>query len=356
MKITAYRSTLPFDNRGSDGIASISPSTQKGIMPFLNVPTIQDIVENKISLKNYNPHSGGSWAPGDDVDKSYRENADDYKRQERDLDILRFMSEPSQKAPQKWTVKLPGGSKTFMSFELARQYTREKGLPFSYVRRVAQNTVANPPEPEQRRIEVIADALDRTLMVESLNLTQATRETGSAFCVAPNYFLTCAHVIKSYNKNVKTQENYFSGTMINMIYGDQKTEAHIVAVDPKLDLALLTSHLDVDFLRFDLFSEIGCDIIAIGSPHGYENNVSTGIVGSLNRKVYFYDGAPEYMFVDLSVFPGNSGGPVIKIDSGKIVGMITLIVSDVGGYGLNAALPSSYMVDFCKTHIKGFVQ
>jgi S1-C subfamily serine protease len=264
------------------------------------------------------------------------------------------MTEPTQKAPQKWTVKLPGGSKTFMSFELARQYTREKGLPFSYVRRIAQNTVVNPQE--QLRMSVIADALDRTLMVESLNPAQAIRETGSAFCVAPNYFLTCAHVIKGYNKNAETPTNYFSGTMINLIYGNQKTEAYVVAIDSKLDLALLTSNLDVDFLKFDLFSEIGCDIIAIGSPHGYENNVSTGTIGSLNRKIYFYEGAPEYMFVDLSVFPGNSGGPVIKVDNGRVVGMITLIVADEGGYGLNAALPSSYMVDFCKIHIKGFEQ
>jgi hypothetical protein len=57
-------------------------------MPFLNVPTIQDIIEKKINIKDYNPHMQGDWAPGEDVDKNYREKGDDYKRAERDLDIL----------------------------------------------------------------------------------------------------------------------------------------------------------------------------------------------------------------------------------------------------------------------------
>lgn len=352
MKILSYRTTMPFDNRGLDGSTSISPATDRSIMPFLNVPTIQDIIENKINLKDYSPHSGGDWAPGEDVDKSYKEKGDDYKRRERDLDILQFMMQDREKNPQRWMVKLPGGTKTFMSFELARQYTREKGLPFSYVRRIAQKTI-NPQE--ETRVDVIADALQKTFMVESINVSRGTQETGSAFCVYPTYFITCAHVIKGYNKNKEIEANYFSDSMISLVDNNRKVEAHIVGIDPKLDIALLKSNIDAQPLKIDLEIEIGYDIIAIGSPHGYENNVSTGTVGSLGRKVYFYQGAPEYMFVDLSVFPGNSGGPVIRLDNGNLIGMVTLIVGSASGYGLNAALPSKYIYDFCIKNIKGFL-
>jgi S1-C subfamily serine protease len=352
MKILSYRSTMPFDNRGTDGSPSLSPSTQKGIMPFLNVPTVQDIIERKIDMKDYNPHSMGDWAPGEDVEKNYREEADDYKRRERDMGILKFMTEPRDKSPQKWTVKIPGGSKTFMSFELARQYTREKNLPFSYVRRVAQNTINN--SQEQLRIDVIADSLKKTFMVESINVAQGVRDNGSAFCVAPNHFITCAHVIRSYNKMDDVGMDYFADAIISIIDGNRKSEAYIVSIDPKLDIALIRANVDSEPLGIDIGSEVGYDIIAIGSPHGYENNVSTGTIGSLGRKVYFYKGAPEYMFVDLSIFPGNSGGPVIRVDNGKVVGMVTLIVAAAGGYGLNAALPSSYIADFCRKNIKGF--
>lgn len=351
MKILSYRSTMPFENRGTDGSPYISPSTQRGIMPFLNVPTVQDIIENRIDLRDYNPHSQGDWAPGEDVSKSYKEKGDDYKRRERDLEIMDFMLQPREKFPQKWTVKVPGGSKTFMSFELARQYTREKGLPFSYVRRIAQ---VLPNRQEQLRVDVIGDSLDRTFMVESINLSQGVRDTGSAFCVAPTYFITCAHVIRGYNKMENIRIDYFADAKINLIDGNRKMEAYIVSIDTLLDIALIKSNMDSDPIGLDTNIEIGHDIIAIGSPHGYENNVSTGTIGALGRKVYFYEGAPDYMFVDLSVFPGNSGGPVIRIDNGKAVGMVTLIVSANGGQGLNAALPSSYIVEFCKNYIKGF--
>jgi hypothetical protein len=350
MQILSYRSTMPFDNRDRAGNPSISPSTQKGVMPFLNVPTIQDIIEKKIDIKDYNPHMQGDWAPGEDVDKNYREKGDDYKRAERDLDILNFMLQQRDTVPQKWMVKLPGGSKTFMSFDLARRYTRENNLPFSYVRRIAQTV--NPQE--QLRVDVIADSLEKTFMVESINTVQGVRDTGSAFCVAPTYFITCAHVIRGYNKNEEIGLDYFDSSVISLIYGNQKIGAYLVKADPKLDIALLKSNLDSDPIKIDTSVEIGNDIIAIGSPHGYENNVSTGTIGALGRKVYFYKGAPEYMFVDLSVFPGNSGGPVIRVDNGKVVGMITLIVADAGGYGLNAALSSSYIVDFCVKNIRGF--
>lgn len=352
MKVLSYRSTMPFDNRGTDGSPSISPSTQRGVMPFANIPTVQDIIEKKIDFqRDYNPHAGGDWAEGEDIDKSYKEKGDDYKRQERDLGILNFMMERRDKFPQKWVVKIPGGTKSFISFDLARQFIREKSLPFSYIQRVAQN-IDN--SQEQLRIEVIASSMDKTFMVESMNMAEGVRDSGSAFCVFPTYFVTCAHVIKSYNKNNEIGMDYFMNSKVNLVVSNQKYPATIISVDPILDIALLKCNIECESFEIDTSVKIGNDIIAIGSPHGYENNVSAGTVGSLNRKVYFYNGAPDFMFVDLSVFPGNSGGPVIKVDNSKLVGMVTLIVSGVGGYGLNASLPSSYILDFCKKNIKGF--
>ena len=131
------------------------------------------------------------------------------------------------------------------------------------------------------------------------------------------------------------------------------TETH-PPPESSLDIALLKCDIDVEPFNIDTKISVGEDIIAIGSPHGYENNVSTGTIGSLDRKLYTYDGAPDYMFIDLSIFPGNSGGPVIKVDNGSVVGMVTLIVTSEGGYGLNAALSSSYIEKFIKGSIKGF--
>ena len=353
MQIISYRSTMPFDNRGENGLPSISPSTTKGIMPFNNVPTIQDLMRGNIRIQDYNPHSQGDWSPGEDVDKNYREKGDDYKRRERDAEILSVLLGNQFITPQKWMVKVPGGTKTFMSFELARKYTREKNLPFSHVQRIAQNK-NDSLSREQSRIEVIADSINKTFMVQSINISRGVVGTGSAFCVAPTYFITCAHVLNHYNKNEDIGEDYFLQSKVNFIQRGEKTEAFVISVDPKLDLALLKCNIDVEPFKIDLEILIGMDIIVIGSPHSYENNVSTGIVGSMGRKIYFYERAPEYMFVDLSVFPGNSGGPVIKLDNGQVIGMVTLIVAEDKGYGLNAALPSSYILRFCEENIRGF--
>ena len=347
---------MPFDNRGIDGSPSISPSTQKTIIPFNNVTTINDLLNGGARIGDLYPDANGSWGKGEDSDSSFREKGNDYKREERDMGILNSFFEPREKIVQKWKVKVPGGSRTFMSFDMARKYTREKNLPFTYVSRIAQNL--NPETLETDQTEVIADAMNKAFMVESIDTVGGVIETGSAFCVHSGYFITCAHVIKRYNKNKQIGQvnlEYFTKTVVNLVQNGKKSEAYVLAVDPKMDIALLACRIGAQPLGIDETFLVGEELIAIGSPLGYENNVSTGILGSTGRKLYNYEGAPQYMFVDLSILPGSSGGPVIKASNGKLAGMITLIVSSKeGDYGLNAALPSSYVNNFCKQNIKGY--
>jgi len=350
MRRKSYRSSMPFDNKGPYGNPSISPTTDKSIQPFNNVTTIQDILDNRKKIEDVYPHAGGDWSPGEDVDKSYKEKGDDYKRQEKDELILDFLMEPREKSLQKWKVRVPGGTRTFISFELAKEYTRKNNIPFTYITRIAQNNFGE----EKNRVLLISESINKTFMVESIDTVRGVRETGSGFCVFPGYFLTCAHVIKRYNKNEISNKVFFENTIISMINDGKKYKGVLIAVDAKMDLALLRCEIDVDYMKIGGPIDVGENIIVIGSPHGYENDVSTGIVSSLDRKLYFYNGAPEYMFMDLSIYPGSSGGPVIKESTGNVVGIVTMIVDGSHGYGLNAALPYRYMNDFCKNNIKGF--
>jgi len=348
MKIVSQRTSMPFDDRGA-----ISPPTQKSVPPFNNVPTIEDILNGNISLGDYYPHAGGEWSPGQDPSKSYREEGDDYKRLEKDWNILNKMLDGGERNRQQWKVRVPGGHRTFMSFELAQQYIRSKNIPFSYVQRVAQKTMDNGSE--SHRVEVISEAINKCVMVESLDYQKGLRETGSAFCVFLNHFITCAHVIKKYNKNHEVDSGYFEGAMVNVVQNGTRHVAKVITVDPKKDIAIIRcDDINVGIMNLDTSYMIGEEVVAIGSPHGFENNVSVGVLGSLNRKLFFYNGAPEYMFVDLAIFPGNSGGPVLRSSSGGVIGMVTLVVSEKGEYGLNAALPSSHIVDLCSKKIEGF--
>lgn len=354
MKIFAYRTTMPFSNDLFSRGPSLSPPTQKSVIPTNNVPSILDVLNGAISIRDIYPGAGGDWSSGEDVSKNYRDTGDDYKRLERDFDILNNLTNQAPVQQEKWRVKVPGGSKTFSSFQLAQKYKeqlRDKGILKVYLSRIAQKQ-----EVSHDRIELITDSLAKTVMVESVDANRGVKENGAAFCVATGHFITCAHVIKKYNKYEASKDtNLSGGVIVSLIYGGQRYRATVVATDPLLDLALLKSNLNIPSFQLDVSMSIGEEIIAIGSPYGFENNVSIGHIGSLNRRVYFYAGAPLYSFVDLAIFPGNSGGPVIKESSGKVVGMVTLIVSAEGNYGLNASLPAKYIQSFCSAHIKNFV-
>jgi len=342
MKKESQRTSMPFDNRSSNGSPSISPPTSKSILPTNNIHTIQDVLDGR---RYDSLHGGGSWSSGEDVDKSYREDADHYKRQERDLDIIRKMVGKPQDQ-QKWKIKFPGGSISFMSFDLAQQYVRQHGFPYSYLTRVAQND----------NTKIVAETIDKCFLVESIDAEKGVKDTGSAFCVYPNHFVTCAHVIRKYDKsNINNVSNEsFKGPIVNLLQLGNRHVAEVIAIDPQMDIAILKAEIDVSPLEISTNVNVGNDVICIGSPHGYENNISAGIVGSMDRTIFSYPDAPKYMFVDLSVFPGNSGGPVIN-NNGEVVGMVTMIISSgTGNYGLNAALPSNYIIDFCNKMLEGF--
>jgi S1-C subfamily serine protease len=318
----------------------LSPLSDKSTIPYNNVHTIQDVLNGKPYKV---PGSGGNWSEGEDTFKSYKEDGEDYKRDARDLEIINRVMSPSQKSKEVWKVKTEGGSKTFDSFELAQEYEsklREKGIRIEWKAKVKE---------AQENIDIIADSMSKCFMIQSLNFSENLKETGSCFCVAPNIFMTCAHVLRKYDKTTDLNINLDSFNNIKIfIYKDgQRYEAKVVAIDAPQDIALVSCNLECDPFEFQEEIKIGDEILTIGSPHGYENNVSFGNVNSLNRKIFDHSGAPEYLFVDSVVFSGNSGGPVINSNTGKVIAMITAIAASDGEYGLNAGLPSKNLKDFC---------
>jgi S1-C subfamily serine protease len=244
-----------------------------------------------------------------------------------------------------WKVKIPGGSKTFPSFTLVQQFRekmQQKNIPVKWIARVAQS---------QDRVQTVSTSLKRTFKVESIDTYHSIKETGAAFCIAPQTFLTCAHVVINYDKSIESQidmDDYADRVQVSIISNGRKIPAKVLAMNAAWDIAILKSEIDVDPFALDIISmNVGDEILTIGSPHGFENNVSFGNVGSLGRKIYGHQGAPKYFFIDAPVFQGNSGGPIVKISNGEVVGMLTSVVAQNGDYGLNVGLPSYYLRNFC---------
>ena len=189
-------------------------------------------------------------------------------------------------------------------------------------------------------MSLVSNLLISTFKVESDSEKYGKREIGSCFCVAPNGFLTCAHVVSRHREDP-------SGVVVEIIEGDDRHRAVVEDIDYDMDLAFLSC----DTVRSHPISiktaaevPIGKEIVCIGSPYGYDNDVSTGILSSKDR-VVDRDSNVSFIFMDLSLYPGSSGGPVVDVDDGRAIGIAAVIVQSVGNYGLNAAIPIEYAVE-----------
>lgn len=171
---------------------------------------------------------------------------------------------------------------------------------------------------------------------------QMSAGQGSGFVVdAAGYIITNNHVVAE-------------GGQIFAQFADGTTrEAELIGTDPDSDLAVLK----VDAAPGELAAleladsdtlQVGQIVIAIGSPFGLANTLTTGVISGLDR---LFPGAqspdgsyyniPDIIQTDAAINPGNSGGPLLDLN-GRVIGVNTAIESPVrGSSGVGFAVPSS---------------
>ncbi|MDA8169306.1 MAG: DegQ family serine endoprotease [Nitrospiraceae bacterium] len=156
---------------------------------------------------------------------------------------------------------------------------------------------------------------------------------GSGVIVDPNgYILTNNHVIKGAEeiKVTLADKRVFKGKIIG---ADAKTDLAVVKIDAKNLPAIKWGNSDK--LR------TGDMIIAIGSPYGLNQTVTSGIVSAVGRANVGIADYEDFIQTDASINPGNSGGPLVNA-RGELVGINTAIFSTTGGYqGIGFAIPSN---------------
>jgi serine protease Do len=161
------------------------------------------------------------------------------------------------------------------------------------------------------------------------NVPQARGE-GSGFIVsADGYILTNAHVVDNADEvTVKTTDR-------------REYTAKVVGVDAQTDVAVLKIEAkNLPTVRLGDPSKLrpGEWVVAIGSPFGFENSVTAGIVSATSRAMPGGNYTP-FIQTDVAVNPGNSGGPLFNLD-GEVVGINSQIYSRTGGYmGVSFAIP-----------------
>ena len=160
-----------------------------------------------------------------------------------------------------------------------------------------------------------------------------SRGVGSGFIVSPDgYIVTNAHVVDG-AKEVTVRLTDRREFTAKVIGADKRTDIALIKIDAKAPLPALD-------LSNPPAPRQGEWVIAIGSPFGFENSVSAGVVSGVHRALPGGQMTP-FIQTDVAVNPGNSGGPLLNA-AGQVVGVNSQIYSRSGGYmGLSFAIPAS---------------
>jgi serine protease Do len=157
-----------------------------------------------------------------------------------------------------------------------------------------------------------------------------THGVGSGFIVSPDgVILTNAHVVDgASNVTVKLTDK-------------REFTAKVIGIDKPSDIAVLKiSAENLPIVKLDPADDIkvGEWVVAIGSPFGFENSATSGIVSAKSRTLPG-DSYVPFIQTDVAVNPGNSGGPLFNT-KGEVVGINSQIFTHTGGYqGLSFAIP-----------------
>ncbi|GFG53043.1 signal protein PDZ [Mycolicibacterium agri] len=208
------------------------------------------------------------------------------------------------------------------------------GSPEPTSERQATTTTTSPAPPS---IAGFADLVER--LSPSVATVRRDGGVGSAVVLRDDVVVTNAHVVG--NAGEVTLE-FADGT---------SSRGEVLATDTVTDLAVVRSerkNLPVPEYRAEL-PRAGEIAIAIGSPLGFENSVTVGVVSGLHRDI---PGAAaqsaslvDLIQTDASISPGNSGGALLD-SNGRVIGINeAYIPPEVGAVSIGFAIPSATVLD-----------
>jgi serine protease Do len=163
-----------------------------------------------------------------------------------------------------------------------------------------------------------------------------TQSLGSGFIISQDgYLLTNHHVVKDADE-------------IIVKFSDRRElVAKLIGSDARTDIALLkvqATGLPVVNIGSPNELKVGEWVLAIGSPFGFEQSVTAGIVSAKGRSLPGGNYVP-FIQTDVAINPGNSGGPLFNMD-GKVIGINSQIYSRTGGFmGLSFAIPMDVVMN-----------
>ena len=243
-------------------------------------------------------------------------------------------------------IGLVGGVVGRKTAEVVEAFTTSK---------VTLATNGNSEAPAGRFAKVAHAVADSVVTIQSVSDQEGMQ--GSGFVVdGRGYIVTNNHVISEAANN----PSQFKTTVV---FNDGKeVPANLVGRDPKTDLAVLkvdnVNNLTVARLGDSDKVLVGDEVLAAGAPLGLRSTVTHGIISALHRPIPLSgegsdtDTVIDALQTDASINHGNSGGPLINMDS-QVIGIDTAgkSLSDSAS-GLGFAIPINEAKLVAQTLIK----
>ena len=140
-------------------------------------------------------------------------------------------------------------------------------------------------------------------------------------------------------------------------YDGEKAIAKVVGTDPKSDVAVIK----VEATQYRPLQKgksapvrVGDWVLAIGSPFGFDQTVTSGIISAVGRNAGILgEGAYEdFIQTDAAINPGNSGGPLVDLD-GRVIGINSAIATaSRSNSGVGFAIPIDMAANLADRLIK----
>ena len=144
------------------------------------------------------------------------------------------------------------------------------------------------------------------------------------------YIITNKHVIKD------------AGEIVISLYDGREFKAELVGTDARSDIAVLK--IDAEDLTPARFGnsdslELGEIVLAIGSPLGLGQTITSGIISAKGTSNVRVTGIEDFVQTDATINPDSYGGPLVNLD-GEVVGISTMLPKQTAGYfGISLAIP-----------------
>lgn len=164
--------------------------------------------------------------------------------------------------------------------------------------------------------------------------------------------------VVEYNYYAITNYHVIENASVVMAYfgeGFEEKKAKVLAVDKAKDIAVILFYSDLYLTPLELGNsdnlKKGQFTISIGSPGGYIhfNSLTFGVISSPNRLIEDEYGENLFIQVDVSLNPGNSGGPLINLN-GEVIGVNTMKIIYQNYDSLGFSIPINVVKEFLKNN------